>query len=400
MVTAGLLDQLRIGSNSGDNRSLTRAKSSACSRRLPNAAMTPGRRTALAGPRVRGAICSYQTDASLPVTGDARYSLLAKLEMDGDETTDDNIQGNNGGNSASHVQQVEGELQRRGYYVGEFDGEADDQYADGNSRLSERCQPARDGRGERRAARKPEDVFGAQPRLYQLSASVGGREPAGSPWLCRRKRSTAISTTRHAAPSRSTKTRRACRGDNQLNFALLDHIERSNQSNDTQTASKLIWSVETELTQRGYKTGPIDGTMDPQTVAAISDYQGDCRPDCERSMPARICSPALRTRMSATLRRRTSAISNAGSTAAATRWVRSTALPMRRQGPRSKSYQGDAGLVVTGRPSIALRDHLRSSNTVSGSYVRPANPWTTSSTASARHSNRSIESDLRRRPLA
>jgi peptidoglycan hydrolase-like protein with peptidoglycan-binding domain len=30
-----------------------------------------------------------------------------------------------------------------------------------------------------------------------------------------------------------------------------------------------------------------------------------------------------------------------------------------------KAYQSDAGLVVTGQPSIALRDHLRSSNKVS-----------------------------------
>jgi peptidoglycan hydrolase-like protein with peptidoglycan-binding domain len=36
-----------------------------------------------------------------------------------------------------------------------------------------------------------------------------------------------------------------------------------------------------------------------------------------------------------------------------------------------KSYQNDAGLVVTGRPSVALLEHLRSSNTVSSNYVSP-----------------------------
>jgi peptidoglycan hydrolase-like protein with peptidoglycan-binding domain len=36
-----------------------------------------------------------------------------------------------------------------------------------------------------------------------------------------------------------------------------------------------------------------------------------------------------------------------------------------------KSYQADAGLAVTGRPSLALRDHLRSSSTVSSNYVSP-----------------------------
>ena len=56
--------------------------------------------------------------------------------------------------------------------------------------------------------------------------------------------------------------------------ALAD-IEAHEVRNISQKASKLIWDVETELTRRGYQTGPIDGTIDLQTIGAIRDYEDD-----------------------------------------------------------------------------------------------------------------------------
>ena len=282
MVTAGLLDQLRIGSNTGDSRTLTRAEVVRLQAALTDRGYDTGPADGVIGPKVRGAICSYQTDASLPVTGDARYGLLAKLEIGRRRSTRrDNTQGNSGGNSTSQLMQIEGELQRRGYYIGEFDGVADDQLR-------------------------------SAIRAYQSDASLPVTGEANATFL----ESLKTSTVRNRSYTNSLlvwevenqldrhgyavgtidgniddQTRRAIQvyknqaglpRDGQLNFALLDHIERSNQRNDTQTASKLIWSVETELAQRGYKTGPIDGTMDPQTVAAIERLSRRFRPGCER----------------------------------------------------------------------------------------------------------------------
>ena len=45
--------------------------------------------------------------------------------------------------------------------------------------------------------------------------------------------------------------------------------------NIAEFASKLLWNVETGLTQRGYRTGPIDGTTDQYTFRAILDYEED-----------------------------------------------------------------------------------------------------------------------------
>ncbi|HVR66416.1 MAG TPA: peptidoglycan-binding protein [Verrucomicrobiae bacterium] len=369
MVTAALLDQLRIGSNTGDSRSLTRAEVVRLQTALTERGYDTGPADGVVGPKVRGAIRSYQTDASLPVTGDARYGLLAKLEMDTDEAPAANTQANSGGNSTSQLMQIEGEMQRRGYYIGEFDGVADDQLR-------------------------------SAIRAYQSDASLPVTGEANAAFL----ESLKTSTVRNRGDTNSLlvwevenqldrhgyavgtidgniddQTRRAIQvyknqaglpRDGQLNFALLDHIERSNQRNDTQTASKLIWSVETELAQHGYKTGPVDGTMDPQTIAAIQDYQGDSglavNGNASADLLASLEDSNARNVTQADIRdieRRLNRRGYAVGTVDGISDAKTTAA--------IKAYQADAGLVVTGRPSIALRDHLRSSNTVSSSYVQP-----------------------------
>jgi len=166
------------------------------------------------------------------------------------------------------------------------------------------------------------------------------------------------------------KTKAGLPRDGQLNFALLDHLERSNLRNDTQNASKLIWNIETELTRRGYKTGPIDGTMDQQTAAAIRDYEGDAGlavtgqadadllDSLEYSNARNVTQKDIRE-IERRLNRRGYAVGTTDGVADA----QTTAA--------IKAYQRDAGLAVTGRPSLALRDHLRSSSTVSTNYVSP-----------------------------
>lgn len=369
MVTAALLDQLRIGSNTGDNRTLTRAEVVRLQSALTARGYDTGPADGVVGPKVRGAIRSYQTDASMPVTGDARYGLLAKLESDGGGATGGNTQGNSGGNSVSQIQRVEGELQRRGYYVGEFDGEADDQYRSAiRAYQSDASLPVT---GEANAALLDSlKTSSVRNRSYTNSLLVWEVENQ----LDRHGYAVGIidgnidDQTRRAI--QVYKNQAGLPRDGQLDFALLDHIERSNQRNDTQTASKLIWSVETELTRHGYKTGPVDGTMDTQTAAAISKYQADTgmavNGNASADLLASLEDSNARNVTQADIRdieRRLNRRGYAVGTVDGVIDAQTTAA--------IKSYQGDAGLVVTGRPSIALRDHLRSSNTVSGSYVQP-----------------------------
>jgi peptidoglycan hydrolase-like protein with peptidoglycan-binding domain len=166
------------------------------------------------------------------------------------------------------------------------------------------------------------------------------------------------------------KTQAGLPRDGQLNFALLDHIERSNQRNNTQTASKLIWSVETELARHGYKTGPVDGTMDPQTAAAIRDYEADAgltvTGNANADLLASLEDSNARNLTQADIREIERRLNRRGYTVGTVDGIVDAQTRA-----AIKAYQGDAGLVVTGRPSIALRDHLRSSSTVSSSYDSP-----------------------------
>jgi peptidoglycan hydrolase-like protein with peptidoglycan-binding domain len=368
-VTAALLDQLRIGSNAGDNRTLTRSEVVRLQSALTERGYDTGPADGVVGPKVRSAIRSYQSDAGLPVTGDARYGLLVRLETGDNAASDGNAQGDSGGNAAAQIQQVEGELQRRGYYVGEFDGEADDQLRtairayQGDAGLAVTGEPSaalleslKTSSVRNRSLTNSLLVWEVENQLDRHGYAVGNID------------GNIDDQTRRAI--QTYKGQAGLPQDGQLDFALLDHIERSNLRNDSQTASKLVWSVETELTRHGYKTGPIDGTMDPQTVAAIRDYEGDAGRtvtgvvsadllDSLEDSNARSLTRADIRDIERRLNRRGYAVGSVDGIADSN----TTAA--------IKAYQGDAGLVVTGRPSIALRDHLRSSSTVSRNYQSP-----------------------------
>jgi hypothetical protein len=64
-----------------------------------------------------------------------------------------------------------------------------------------------------------------------------------------------------------------------LTMATVVHVDRHMLRNVAESASKLLWQVETDLEQRGYHVGPIDGTTDQHTFRAILDYEEDngCR---------------------------------------------------------------------------------------------------------------------------
>jgi len=367
-ATVALLDQLRIGSTIGANRALTRTEVVRLQSELAERGYDVGPADGVVGPKVRGAIRTYQADARLPVTGEANHNLLAKLES-GDDTADDDIDDNTSTTAASRLLQIEGELQRRGYYVGEFDGVGDDQLrtairayqedagmpvtGEANAALLDNLKTSS---VRNRNFTNSLLVWEVENQLDRLGYAVGTID------------GNLDDQTRRAI--QTYKTKAGLPRDGQLTFALLDHLERSNLRNDTQTASKLIWNIETELTRRGYKTGPIDGTMDQQTAAAIRDYEADAGltvtgaanadllDSLEYSNARNVTQKDIRE-IERRLNRRGYAV---GSTDGVADSQTTAAI---------KAYQRDAGLAVTGRPSLALRDHLRSSSTVSTSYISP-----------------------------
>ena len=362
-ATAALFNQLRIGNTSGASRPLARSEVVRIQVALNERGYAAGPEDGVAGPKVRAAIRTYQADAGLPATGEATLSLLAKLESTGDA---DNDVASGAPSGSISVAELERELQRRGYYVGDVDGTMDDQL-----RATIRTY--------QQDARLP--VTGQVNAAFIESlntSSVRNRGETNSllVWEIENqleRRGYAVGTINGTVDEQARlaittyQGRAGMRQDGRASFALLDHIKQTNARNDSQTASLLIWNIEKELTRLGYEAGPIDGTMDQQTAAGIRKYEEDAgltgSGQSSEDLLASLESAKAQSvdqrdilEIERRLDRRGYAIGNPdgvvdGQTIAAI-----------------EAYQKDAGLVVTGRPSIALLQHLRSSGTVSRNY--------------------------------
>jgi peptidoglycan hydrolase-like protein with peptidoglycan-binding domain len=367
-ATASLLDQLRVGTTNSGERTLTRSEVIRLQNALNERGYDAGPADGVVGPKVRGAIRTYQADANLPLTGSATQTLLASLESSGD-SHNGSPPTTGSGNSSAGIMQIEGELQRRGYYVGEFDGIADNQLRTAISAFQTDAglpvtgtpsdallNNLKKSMVRNRGLNNSLIVWEVENQLDRLGYAVGKID------------GNIDDQTRRAI--QYYKTRAKLPQNNQLNFALLDHLERSNLRNDTDKVSKLVWSIETELNRRGYKTGPVDGTVDKQTVAAIRGYEADASlPVSGKASVALLDSLEYSNARNVSERdireieRRLNRRGYAVGTVDGVVDTRTTAA--------IKSYQADAGLAVTGRPSLLLLDHLRTSSTVSRNYVQP-----------------------------
>jgi peptidoglycan hydrolase-like protein with peptidoglycan-binding domain len=367
-ASAALLDQLRIGSTA-PGRALTRAEVVRLQTALAERGYETGPADGVVGPKVRGAIRAYQADASLPVTGEATPKLLAGLESPTGGIPDEDTDADIDDISTQRLLQIEGELQRHGYYVGEFDGADDDQLrtairayqtdaglpvtGEANTALLENLKSSA---VRNKGTSNSLLIWEVENQLDRLGYAVGKID------------GTLDDQSKLAL--RTYKRKAGIPINDLVTFGTLDHLENHNFRNDTQTASKLVWAVEGELSRRGYQTGPVDGTMDQQTAAAIRDYEDDAGltvtgkvnddlvNSLESSNARNVTAKDIRE-IERRLNRRGYAVGTVDGIADA-----KTAAAI-------KSYQNDAGLTVTGRPSLALRDHLRSSSTVSSNYVSP-----------------------------
>ena len=258
---------------------------------LNNLGYDAGPNDGLMGPKTRGAIREFQTDAGLPVTGRIDSELVAQLQSNaahGRSVEDEET-----------VLRVENKLDSLGWAVGAVDGKIDDQL--------------------RIALTK-----------YTRFADLAVNE--------------------------------------NLTMATVVHVDRHMLRNVAESASKLLWQVETDLEQRGYHVGPIDGTTDQYTFRAILDYEEDNDlPRNGQLNPILLDSLAIPDSRPVTdldLREIERLLIIQGYAPGAVDGVLDTQTEA-----AIKEYQTDAGQAPTGRPTMILLSDLGRSETQSNSFI-------------------------------
>jgi len=153
-----------------------------------------------------------------------------------------------------------------------------------------------------------------------------------------------------------------------LTMATVVHVDRHLLRNVAESASKLLWLVETDLAQRGYHTGPIDGTTDQYTFRAILDYEEDNDlPRNGQLNPILLDSLEIVDSRPVTdldLREIESRLLRQGYAPGAVDGVLDAQTEA-----AIKEYQTDAGQAPTGRPTMILLSDLGRSDTLSSGFI-------------------------------
>ncbi len=153
-----------------------------------------------------------------------------------------------------------------------------------------------------------------------------------------------------------------------LTMATVVHVDRHMLRNVAESASKLLWQVETDLAERGYDVGPIDGTTDQYTFRAILDYEEDNDlPRNGQLNPILLDSLEIADSRPVTdldLREMERLLIIQGYAPGAVDGVLDTQTES-----AIKEYQTDAGQAPTGRPTMILLSNLSRSDTQSDSFI-------------------------------
>ena len=379
-----LLANLKIGTGATASTGLTRAQIAQLQAELSDRGYDPGPHDGIVGPKVRTAIRTYQTDAGLPATGEATTSLLAHIQNSADDadagepddvgandTRDDRDPhwDNNGTNdyrnnrdpqSGQAMARLEGELQRRMYYVGEVDGEVDDQTRAAicayqrDAGLPVTGQPSAELARHLRTSSIRNQSETTSLLVWAIENELARRDFFVGP----------IDGTADAQTRTAIKIYQRMAGidhNGKASYPLLQHIVRSNLRNTGDVASLLVWQIEDALADRGYTTGPIDGTMDAKTNEAVRLYQEDAglptTGRTDKALLAHIEQSDTRQVSQRDIREIERRLSRR-----AYRPGPVDGLADTQTASAIRAYQTDANLPVTGRASMALLEHLRSSN--------------------------------------
>jgi len=394
VASAPLLASLRVGTDASASAGLSRAQIAQLQGELSQRGYDPGPQDGIVGPKVRTAIRTYQTDAGLPATGEATASLLAHIQ---NATVDATTGGpnNNGGNrpgdnrnpqwgnggsgnswnnsgpqSDQAIAQLKGELQRRMYYVGDVDGNVDDQTRAAirayqhDAGLPVTGQPSAALMQQLGTSNVRNQSETTSLLVWEIENQLARRDFYVGP----------IDGTVDAQTRTAIKIYQRMAGldhNGKASYPLLQSIEHSNLRNTGDVASVLVWQTKGALSERGYRTGPLDGNMDPQTSDAIRRYQQDAGlPTTGKT------DKALLANIEQSDKRQ---VSQRDVQEIERRLDQRAYHPGRVDGIADtqtasaiSAYQTDADLPVTGRPSTALLENLRSSNVRSNGDVNDA----------------------------
>ena len=378
-----LLANLKVGTDATASAGLSRAQIAQLQGELSSRGYDPGPQDGIVGPKVRTAIRTYQADAGLPVTGEATASLLAQIQnaaadtnpsgpdVNGGNRPGDNrgppwgSAGNgswrdNGWRSSQAIAQLEGDLQGHMYYVGDVDGEVDDQTRAAirafqrDAGLPVTGQPSAELAQQLRASPVRNQSETTSLLVWEIENQLARRDFYAGP----------IDGTVDAQTRTAIKLYQRMAGidhNGRASYPLLQSIERSNLRNTREVASMLVWQIEGALNERGYKTGPVDGTMDLQTNEAVRRYQQDAglpvTGKTDKALLANIEQSDRRQVSQRDIREIERRLDQRDYHPGPVDGIADT-----QTAAAISAYQTDADLPVTGRPSMALLVHLRSSN--------------------------------------
>jgi peptidoglycan hydrolase-like protein with peptidoglycan-binding domain len=293
------------------------------------------------------AVRQYQADARLPITGEVSDGLLQQLRS---------VSADSGAIYRAQVKQVQTALNAAGYAAGPADGalgprsraaigryQSDNNLAatgEVNAELLASLNIASEGQPPVNAA-SAVTIRQVKEELRAHGYTVG--DSNGTLDLATRQ---AIRTYQGDAGLEVT---------GEVTTALLEHLRRSDTRYNRDTDTQLTLDIEDQLRRHGYVVGPVDGV---RTRQAIRAYQADVglavTGEADDVLLASLRSSDVQPLPSSAIAETQRLLIRLGYLDAESDGV---------VGPESTAaisrYQGDRGLAVTGRPSMALLTQLR-----------------------------------------
>jgi len=239
------------------------------------------------GAKSRTAIRAFQADEGLAQSGepsrtlfDALQTAWAKRFGSQEQPTQamapssEQPTASYGGSNAELVMNIQQELRDRGYNVplnGQLDTSTSSAIRDyqrgahvgvtGQASESLLASLQAAPRGGATSRFSQQQIMAAQSALNDLGYNAGPEDGVPGPRL-------------HEAV-RLYQTKQGMDATGELSTALLDSLGVTGTQTSAQAEAKLVRKTEKQLQALGYKTGPVDGVLDSQSVAAIKAYQND-----------------------------------------------------------------------------------------------------------------------------
>jgi len=336
------------------------------------------------GSRTRTAIRAFQADEGLPQSGEPSRTLFDSLQTawskrfgGQQQAAQPSLPSTSASTAATAnaelVMNVQQELRDRGYNVA-LNGQLDTATASAireyqrGAHLSVTGQASDSLLASLQAAPRggtsrfsQQQIMNVQSALNDLGYNAGPEDGVPGPRL-------------HEA-IRLYQTKQGLDPTGEISTALISSLDAGSSTSSTttaQTQTKLVKKTENRLQQLGYVVGPIDGTLDAQTTAAIKQYQRDNSLSITGQPSSSLLTKLQGTQTSA-VTRSTATVAPAVSASV----IKQIETELEDKGydvgpidgkldaqtsAAISTYQRHAGLTQTGQPSQALLQNLQSSS--------------------------------------